>query len=388
MQEIVEQAANIYQTNPYQNSTLLNKLLHSPKIAFLDLDDTMTGDKKLTNTTRKQLEKLGYSLIFVSSRTEELLMSSNSYKKSLRHGFTRPQPYSGSKDGKQYYIKTEKHTPTGLLDPDVIAGSTGTQIIIKQQDGAYREDTGYTSSFGLSTIEWKQQCLRLLQIIDPQKKLFQLSPIDIPSNYYQRVTDVFPPYFRLGIICKNLTAKKTFLRRLRQLSFDPFLHIHMQRLIKNIRITDDSNPSQNNYNLYLTPRSGYKARAVEYLVHAICSQLKIEREQLEILIAGDSFPDLEMGLYAGIGTNATFLLVGGSRLSEVLLHTNQHKFAGEELSAIKRLLKPKGKGRYTFHIPSLLKRTCIVGSEAFMGKKAVETIHSYLLQQAEELLEI
>lgn len=79
------------------------------------------------------------------------------------------------------------------------------------------------------------------------------------------------------------------------------------------------NPSDNKFSVYLTPRMGNKARAVERIISELATELKRPREDFHVLIAGDSFPDLAIGLCGGLDIEATFLLVGGSRLSSSII---------------------------------------------------------------------
>ena len=150
---------------------------------------------------------------------------------------------------------------------------------------------------------------------------------------------------------------------------------------RNVRLTDDSNPDVQGFKLFITPRKGSKAHAVERVVSCVVEALGVERGGMHILFAGDSFPDLKMGLLGGLGTHATLVMVGGSRLAETLTDRNLSDFAGEPVGAIQQRISPAGlPGHYRFRVPCARteSRTLVIGDEAYPGTRAVETVYRYL----------
>lgn len=125
---------------PYTTSTALTKLhaAHAAgqplKIAFLDVDGTLTGSPTDQGAVRTLLEQQDYTIVFVTHRSSELCMS--------RTPGTNAAEFQG------------------LLDPDVIAGKLGNEIVIRQNDGSYKIDKPYTKPLSPSPEEWpvhKQQ---------------------------------------------------------------------------------------------------------------------------------------------------------------------------------------------------------------------------------------
>jgi len=133
--------------DPYVRSVAAHKLrlqvahgrpLH---LACLDIDSTLTGDSSLAGAVRSRLEDEGYVIAFDTSRTEEMVMSRESYERSVRAGaLSRPEPHLGHDGGSRVFVAPEQDQPRGILDGDIIAGSTGTHILVRQPDGAYLPD--------------------------------------------------------------------------------------------------------------------------------------------------------------------------------------------------------------------------------------------------------
>lgn len=369
--------------NPYKHSTLLKKITLQKenqlplRIAFLDIDSTMTGES--TDVVREKLESQGYGIVFVTARTEEMMMTEDAYLKSVKRGFLRPPARIGFHQGKRIYVPAETRQPAGLLNPDIIAGSSGTQILIKQADGSYLPDTAYEKTFKQSPDTWRKNTLHLLESIDPEEKYAHLDQIEDVENYNLGITDIYPPKFRIKLICPDEKSKKIFLKKFHYLRKNLLIPGEKYKQLRFIRLTDDSNPATQEHVLLVSPQLGNKTKAVESIVHALSRLLKVQRNELQILIAGDSFSDIEMGLWGGKGTNATFIIPGGSRLSSAMTSDDISHFASDELSAIRKQLAHTPKiGHYRFFIQKNTHRSVIVGDKAFEGKKEVDTLHGYL----------
>jgi hypothetical protein len=345
----------------------------SPRIACLDIDSTLTGPQTLANRVRLGLEALGFVVVFVTSRTEEMIMCSAAFESSCASGFLRPPPKMGYEGGRHVSLAPERVVAAGLLDGDVIAGSSGTRILVRQTDGGYLPDVAYEG--GVEPAAWREQVETLLRWVRAEGCAFELASIDRRGAYEGGAADVFPPDFRVQVNFLNVEEKAWFLRR---------ISVARRRDAYGARgvvVTDDSYPEKGRIKVFLTPRGGTKVRAVERLVTALCTVAGVERRLIEMFFAGDSFPDLEMGLFGGLGTTATFLLAGGSRLAGPLVGDGVSEFAGERTGAFRRRLSRSGTpGRYRFRMP--LKdggvRMVVVGDEAFPDTEEVETVAAFV----------
>ena len=368
----------------YKNSTIIQTLVSRHKkrlplrIACLDIDYTITGAVEQTNAARALLEKQGYVVVFVTNRTEEMLMSKSSYDKSVVLGFARPQPHLGRQDGKNYYIPPEDAEPIGILDADCIGGSTGTQIAVKQVGGGYMVDNTYSKSFGQEALIWRAKTLELLSFIDPHNTLFYFEKIDNDENYANNTTNIYPPNYRIQIGFADVLKKATFLDKIAMLSKETSAQLPIREQLRNVLFTEDSHPLENSYGIHATPKNAYKHFAVEQILYNVCALTNIPRKDFHILFAGDSLPDLSMGFYSGTGAKTTFLLVGGSRLTHVLTSPDEHTFASVDVSNIKQELHTtRRSGFYQFN-GYKNDRIIIIGNEAYPKTQAVETVLAYL----------
>ena len=192
--------------NEYRDSDIFQTLKNAPKkrIAFFDIDSTMTGDPVIADKTRKLLEANDYAIVFVTTRTEEMLMSHSAYTKSIANKtFHRPRPNLQSVNGMFNYIQPEEYEPIAILDPEIIVGSTGTQILIRHEDKNYVVDSAYEKSFIHEKKQWKQMTMQLLRIIDPEAQLYELPMIDRLDQFEKSFADVAPPNYRLGLHFKK-----------------------------------------------------------------------------------------------------------------------------------------------------------------------------------------
>lgn len=376
------------ENNLYNSSTIIGKLqkrqeLGLPlRIAFLDIDSTLTGNPESQKEVRQLLEKQGYGVCFVTSRTEEMVMSKTEFYKSKELGFNRPEPHLGEKEGRRNLAFPEELKEfEGLYDPDIIAGTTGSRILVRQENGGYALDSDFENQQKQTSEEWRNGAMEVLQYIDPEGKLYKLSPLENAQNYSRGEIDVYSPDFRIQVEFSGLESKRMFKEKFKQALHNKEIPENLHRQLQNIRLTEDSSPEKGRLQIYLTPFKGYKARAEENIVSNISESLGVNKSDLELLIAGDSYPDLAMGLYGGVGTRATFLLVGGSRLTEAITQESIRDFAGEEMSAVKNRLVEKGKGEFEFKVPLFGARKVIVGDKVYPGTKSVETVKAYLNKQ-------
>lgn len=370
--------------NVYKESTIIercikNKLQDRPlKIAFVDIDSTLAGHPTVTKKAREKLEALDYILVFATARTEEMVMSKSAYEKSVELGFIRPKPRLAKRRDKYSYVDPKIHS-ANLVDPDVIIGSTGTQILLKQTDGGFGKDNSFEEQFELSSRKWRKTAFDLIDQIDPEKQYIQIAPIESQEYYNQRKTNVYPTSYRVKVIFQTVKEKIRFLEV-----------VEAKEYAKQFGFTDDSHPEKNYFSLYIMPHKASKRYAVEHVVNNIVKQLqislkehKINKSDLQVLLAGDSYPDLNMLLYGASGTRATAIAVGGSRLTQVLTHESMHTYAGENMKRFKKNLTICNgeKGHYSFidietqqpHV-----RNIIFGDYAFPKTIGPETILAYL----------
>lgn len=362
----------------YEQSTLLARLKRRKKLkkplrlAFLDIDSTMTGSISTTNSTRHKLEDLGFVIIYVTARTEEMLMSSIQYDLSIKLGFNRPPPKLGMHNGKNVYMKPELVEPVGLLDPDIIAGSTGTQILVRQKKGGYLIDKAYEKNLLTSADQWRNDINMLINEFNNDKKRAYIAHYDIPKNYFDGSSNVYRPKYRSTVSFQSAKDKQLFRNFVRE-------YLKNNLSFTNIRITDDSEPRKEHFVFFLTPKNSGKRKAVDHIVKAICDKLSINPEELHVLISGDGHADFEMGMKAASGTCVTFVLPGGSRLMPALRCNKEHpELLDKDLEHLKIYFKAsKYKGIYKSLIHS--KRDLILCDEIEKGKWAVESVFSQII---------
>lgn len=384
VEEIIEKE------NPYRDSDLVEKVSKTKKIAFVDIDSTITSsDPAKQLEARQKLEAVGYAVVFVTARTYEMQISD--HEKKLSPDLVRP-PAQMAKDpesGKLTTVDPQSLTGMkGLLDPDAIVDSTGAHIAIHQKEGGYRADQQYIEKMKMESAEWRYFSQRLIDVINAEEEVCKVKPFEKVGAYEAGETDVYLPDFRIQVEFLDLEKKQTFTDKVKELMHQSREVVSAQydenfyTQLHHLRLTDDSKPASDQYSLYLMPKFGTKQRSVEEIVKVVTEESNILREELELLIAGDGFPDLAMGLYGGLNTKATFLVVGGSRLSPALTESDINEFAGEELTSIKNRMVAQGEGVYSFKPPLHQERQIIIGDQAFPNTKAPETIIAYLDSQS------
>ncbi len=386
---------------PYRKSTLVEKVRQSKRIAFLDVDSTLTVNPDIAHRIRERLEEQGCAVVFVTSRTEEMQMSEEDLRATDPQELKRPPPHlRKTAEGSYEYADPKtlpEHSP--FVEGDAIAGTTGTRLFIKQESGGYKLDTEFEESMVQESATWRDGVFELLEYVDPEHTV-TIAPIDVAENFEHNQVDVYPPNYRvqLGFSAKErphetagstgkrsvvseesgkqlLVQKNLFTEKIDDVKNDPNTPAHIREIVSNVRITDDSNPMKGMYQLYITPHQGYKARAVEHIIKNIVSETGIYRNDLKVIIAGDSYPDVAMGLYGALSTEATFVVAGGSRLSAVFTEPQIHEFAAEEFTAIKKRLSGDfEKGILEFKQPMHGSRKIIIGDKVFPGMKAPESI--------------
>lgn len=299
------------------------------KTAFIDIDGTLTSnpwdtnekdllDKELTNQAIQELQKQGYLCILSTSRTAEMCMSEKQYQLSKKRlGFSRPEPHMGrGENNKRIYIKQEDFFPTGILNLPIIISSSGAQISVLQNGGGYINDVDFYPVDFPSPSVWRSDTLILLSSFTTP---FVLGEIELEKSYMNGETEIFPADYRIQLIFSSCEELSRFSKE-----------IHKQR---GLHITNDSNPDKNLYSAYVTPKNG-KIEAIEYILSTF------DKPPAEVLIMGDSLPDLEAGLHVSgsYGSHISFFLVGGSRLYPYLVDKDKNTFAEVSLSTAKNII--------------------------------------------------
>lgn len=351
------------------------------RVAMLDIDSTLTGNASAAGRVRSLLERREDVVVFNTSRTEEMVMTSSSFASSrARTGFTRPPPRLGMRDGRRVEVPQEAAEPAALLDPDVIAGSTGTRILFRQSDGRYRPDGTYGAPNESPPDLWRHEVLALLARVNDEGRVVELASIENADNYRAGRSDVFPPDYRVQVNFAQPQDRLETVRRLAAIRRTSSPDNPLSRRATRIRVLDDSEPRHGRYKAFIIPRWASKARAA-YHILSIVRECARDDASIDVLFVGDSYPDLHMGLLGGVGLRCTLLLAGGSRLTDVLTVPGVSRFAGDSLAAVKRRLTPTGQpGRYRYRVPC--GRTpdvqIVIGDAAFPGSTAVETVARYL----------
>jgi hydroxymethylpyrimidine pyrophosphatase-like HAD family hydrolase len=458
--------------NAYANAYYLERMQEmvrqgkKAKMAFLDIDATLTGNIAAAKKVRNLLRQQDYVTVFVTTRPEEMCMSKKQYDASLPYGFDRPPALLDKTDPKNLQYKDPADDPEfyWIIDPDIIASQTGNRIFIGQnKDGhldGYMLDSTYDEQLKQGSVDWRADTLAMLREFDARLVNSHLSPIDREGAYEKHKIDVALFQNRINLdfvadINKYLidtpgatTAgidspleqqelaykeKEAFLKKFRifqdtyggkayqqafhelqttyhetfrdakeQLGEHEYVAFREKQILvyqkeleelqvqhgldpkkvqalQNIQFIEDSNPDKGRYSLYIMPALGHKARAVNEIVQKTCEALSIQRNDLVLFFAGDSMPDVSMGLHGGLGTQATFLIVGGSRLTDAFVNPAVSQFAGESLTHLKQRFHKKAEGLYEFHEPlGLPAREVIIGHYAYPGTVGPESILTYL----------
>jgi len=228
-----------------------------------------------------------------------------------------------------------------------------------------------------------------------------LAPIEFEENYRAGKTDVMPLEYRIQFEFKDRGTKdrikndiQTSLRGLRQITelasitakerssfVEEFGDIH-----HNLRIVDESDERIGKLQFYLMPRYASKEEMIDETLAILSRGEMIE----DLLIAGDQFPDLRAGCYAGRAERATFLLVGGSPLSPYFNREDARfgqPHAGENLRFVTDNLSQSHRpGFEMLERAGVPMRMFINGSVAYPGLSAPETIAAFLKDKNKPVL--
>ncbi len=359
----------------YEQSELVKNLKKSGKLFAFDIDGTLSvGSLEARENVKKYARERG-GLLFASARSPELMISSGVLKNSHEFGFTRPEPHSHFEKNSFTFAPLETiHEFKDLLDPDAIS-SFGVGIYLKQ-NSHFVEDRTFTEPS--SHDSWsRDKVMILLRHLDEGDILEYLPVLEHEGMYNQGKVDIIPLPFRIQINFPSLELKLNAMKKIEEArtSSDP----EILRIAQHIIFVDESNPDrivdgklEPRYILYLMPEWATKDKALDHIVR------KIEEsgtQVTEVFYAGDTLTDVRAGVYGGHNTPGTFILVGGSRLSNYIIDPKLDTFAGESLVWLKQALeKTDKKGVYNFALEHGIKRRIVIGDEAYPGTIGSDSI--------------
>src|SRR5581483_1479943 len=169
---------------------------------------TLTGHRDSLRQVKSHLDTLGYAVCLVTARTEEGVMSKREYNLSTRFGFARPRPKLSKTDNLFCYIDPLMCEPQELIDPDIIAGSTGTAIVLRQKEGGYAKDTHFEKKLPLSSQRFREHVFRIISYANKDASIVMPSPIEYKGNYEKGISNVAPSDYRVSITFQNMADKK------------------------------------------------------------------------------------------------------------------------------------------------------------------------------------
>lgn len=335
------------------------KLRLSPvsKFAFIDIDNTLTGNgsgtgnSQLIMQVRKLLKKKSYLFCPTTSRTEEMMMSQKTYEKSKEIYFLkRPPPKLFFDQGLYYYKDPLLVEPLGILDGEIIISSSGSKIFVKQTNNAYQEDICFYDKAFPDPQTWRNTVTTQINNINNVKNIVKLSSIEYADRYSSGTNNVYPPDYRIQLFFTSIKDKLFFISKLLKIKKSS-----KDVSINTLNITYDSDPKKNKISVYLTPKNG-KIDAVNHVMEHL--RLDLDITAPELLLVGDSWPDLEMGLFSAVDIpNGTFFLVGGSRL--------------------RNFIQTDDKGVY-YYKGNGYERKVVIGDIIFPGKVGPDSLIEFL----------
>lgn len=357
--------------NPYEHSQIIRKINEAIsnhkriKVTFIDIDSTITGEPSTQAAVRQLLEDHGYIVVFVTARTSEMCMSLAERNKSSAAVQKRPVP------------KLKKNTETdkweaedpaaqphmkGLIDPDIIAATNGTELLIKQSQGGYEIDVDYWTNRKESSATWRSAVKALRkELMAKGVSGGELSNADQKKKYLDGDSVTYNPPYRIEVDFTSEAEKETFAQAIQA----------NNKL--DIRLTDESDHiiEPPFFRLYLMPTEFGKKEIVDHIMKQLQIIVPDIHKKCEILIAGDAYADLEMGLYAAKGCHKDlFIIPGGAKLGQHFM-----KKVPTLNSLLEKLDKP---GLYQVTGST---RKVIIGDEAYPNTKGAETILGYLKAQ-------
>jgi hypothetical protein len=378
-------------SNPYIGSDAASDLAVSKQVSCLDRDGTFNFEKPPApgsprEAWKKELGDRQYIVeenknkrrvhMAVTKCTAGMLMRGMDLVRSYTKGkYHEPIPKLGFEpDGIH-----RKPTPPDDLDEFThgidwqVIGGVGSGLVVRHED-TYYPDLEFAQQLGMYNAErwsdspWRQEALDLLMFMG---QAHRRSPIDIVGNYENDLVDVACLPGRIELKFGTLSEKLEFVAQFESLRRNTV----WGRFVNAIQLVDESNPPAK-FQLYMLPKGGTKLGYINRAIGQLADAAGVALSDLEILFAGDAPPDLEM-LLAVPEASATFILVGGSRLTQSF--RTRTDFAGESLTWLYNALKPaKVKGMYDIQHSGSGRRTFIFGEEVCPHEKGPGTIRHCL----------
>lgn len=384
-------------------------------LAVSDIDGTImtrhptASEIRSAEKSRAFYDRYG-TFTAATAQTAEMLMSSTAYDASVARGFTRPKPLlrRGS-DGIYTYVPPESlRERRAFTDPELIM-SMGTGCYRRRADGSY---TGHKHFHDRLGRNWRRGALRLLTIISESgvgDLVKRLSSIEFEENYRFGKTDVFPLEYRIQLEfadpeltpAQNEQAKNQAKWRIQAAvhEIENVLKLSgisceyradtlkkYEDVLDNLIVVDESRPEKNRFQIYLMPKLAPKDKMIDDGLIRLTKGETIKH----LDIFGDMPPDLKAGCFAGRAEHATFVLVGGSPLTEYFVRSSnryRQEYAGEDLSWMRNHLIPTDQpGVELFCAPNAKPRRIILGDVAYPNRIGPETIDAYIEDQYKKTL--
>jgi len=382
-----------YTGTPYTQSTVVHSLVDSRiedrplRIAFADIDSTMTGNPKYQQAAYDELRNAGYCIVFVTSRTAEMTIGSIEAKKSPE--LKRPSPklkkeikFNPEEDTIDSIRETDAkfsnawpdEVPSfaGIYNGDATLAATGSEIWIRQLDNSYIPDLDFNFQMNVDIKTWREETIsKINTVIECIGFGASYAPLEDINLFKSGRMDVAPPDLRIQMNFISIEYQLEFMRK-----------INCQ--FPELRIIEDGNPEDGRFQIYITPQRAGKEIAVDNFFQKILIEMnkklsdekRVLAKDFHIVYFGDSWPDVPMGLYGAEGTNAILLLVGGSRLAPLIgdQRKKELQFASENITAINDKIIPLSQIGY-YQIGD---RVIIVGDEAYPETKGPQSIIAHL----------
>ncbi|MEK7557017.1 MAG: hypothetical protein AAB538_03510 [Patescibacteria group bacterium] len=366
----------------YQHSSALQKLRQPHQggqplqVAFLDIDGTFSGTPSEQQALRDLLETRGFVVVLVTARTSETCITKEAREKSSAEIRQRPLANLVSYATGKLKPGYPEETPafTGLRDPDAIIGTLGGELAVRQVTGGYAADESYLAQAGAAPNEWRSQVVETLHRLEQTRGVSfgSLNPNEVGEHYRQGKHGVYFPQYRIETCFESLHEQETFASALAEVQVQETT----PAVIKQLTLTHENAFAATPpvYKTYIQPQGMKKVDGVNRVYRQLHVNLS-PSAKIEVLIAGDSPADLEMGLYGAPKSQATFLIPGGAMLYQDLQSETLHNIR-------QQMTKRQNNDTITtgvYQFPNT-SRQVILGDEAFPGTVGPQTLMAWLGQ--------
>lgn len=351
------------------------------EVFIVDIDSSfyVSRNPEASNRARQILEKRGGVIVSVTSRTPEMGMSHDVLDRTKEAGFRRRGPRMKKEDEGFTYVKAEEFpekTPIGVLDLHVIAGSTGTQMMVRcGQRGEgyyYLEDTAFQQGVPAG---WRAGVTEALERFEQDTGVVvPYADIDRRDLFEQGRVDVMPPEERIQLNFVNVNEMKSFVDRLEE-----WLATNHVPAFEHSRFTEDSKPPF--ASCFIHPHKKGKGPAVLWTVYSLAREIETKGQgrlsEMEVWVLGDSPADFEMFDTLGIlpVRRTVAVLAAGSVMSQALSPTSGETcFATLNLEPFKNNLAYSGTPGVYHRQGTETESLFVVGDEFAPQKLGPETL--------------